>query len=72
MLPKDMPPWTSVYDHYRRLRDRGIWDQIMFDLNKKFRLSLGKNAHPSYAIIDAQSIKTQYSGKKRGYDGEKK
>ena len=72
MLPKDMPPWESVYDHFRRLRERGVLDQILIDLNKRHRIEVGRNPNPSYGLIDAQSIKTQYRGSERGYDGGKK
>lgn len=72
MLPKDMPPWQTVYNHFYRLRDRGVWDQVLIDLNKKYRLQVSRNPNPSYAIIDSQSVKTQHRGNKRGYDGGKK
>ncbi len=72
MLPKDMPPWQTVYNHFYRLRQRGIWDQLLVDLNKISRLSAGRNANPSYGLIDAQSVKTQYQGQERGFDGGKK
>ena len=72
MLPKCFPPWPTVHDHFRRLRNRGIWDQILIELNRKYRKNIGRNPNPSYVIIDAQSIKTQYSGEKRGFDGGKK
>jgi len=51
---------------------RGVWDQILIDLTKKYRFNLGRNPYPSYALIDTQSVKTQYRGKARGYDGGKK
>ncbi len=28
MLPHDFPPWQSVYDHYRRWNQRGIWQVV--------------------------------------------
>lgn len=72
MLPKDLPPWQTVYDHYRRLRQRGIWEKILTNLNKKYRFDVGRQPLPSYALIDAQSVKTQYHGDERGFDGGKK
>ena len=71
-MPKDMPPWQTVYDHYRRLSARGVWEQVLNDLNTTVRVLHGKKEFPSYAIVDSQSVKTQYSGKNRGYDGGKK
>ena len=72
MLPKDMPPWQTVYNHFYRLRQRGVWDQLLIDLNKKYRLKEGRHFLPSYGLIDAQSVKTQYRGENRGFDGGKK
>ena len=27
MLPKEFPPWNTVYDHFRRFNQRGVWQQ---------------------------------------------
>jgi putative transposase len=32
----------------------------------------GRNANPSYALIDSQSVKTVYASDERGFDGGKK
>lgn len=72
MLPKDMPPWQTVYNHFYRLQQRGVWDQILVDLNKICRVQAYRNPNPSYALLDAQSVKTQYNGANRGFDGGKK
>lgn len=72
MLPNDFPPWQTVYNHFYRLQARGVWDQVLMDLNKKYRLQAGRHFLPSYGLIDAQSVKTQYGGEKRGFDGGKK
>lgn len=29
MLPKDFPPWDTVYDHYRRWIKRGVWPEAL-------------------------------------------
>ncbi len=70
MLPKDMPPWPTVYDHFYRLRQRGVWDQILADVTKMYRLQAGRSPNPTYELIDAQSFKTQYRGEKRGFAGD--
>ena len=37
-----------------------------------YRQKAGRTTHPSYGIIDAQSVKTQYASEERGIDGDKK
>lgn len=72
MLPKDFPPWDTVYNHFRRLNQRGVWQQALDALTQQSRRRQGKFMHPSYAIIDSQSVKTQYASDARGIDGGKK
>lgn len=72
MLPKDFPPWKTVYGYFRRLSQLGIWEKVLEDLVKMKRLKTGRNEHPSMLIIDAQSVKTAGKGEQRGFDGGKK
>lgn len=71
-LPKDFPPWKTVYSFFKRARDKGIWEKMMNDLVKKSRIAMGRNPNPTYSIIDSQSVKTTYAAKERGIDGGKK
>jgi putative transposase len=70
-LPKEFPPWKTVYDYFWRWSYQGVWRFIHDSLVKKARQSTGKNETPSYLIIDTQSVKAS-SGESRGYDGFKK
>ena len=72
MIPHDFPPWPTVYDHYRRENKRGVWQEVLDSLNARNRLKQGKRPSPSYAIVDSQSVKSQYACKERGIDGGKK
>lgn len=72
MMPNDLPPWKTVYDHFSRWNKQGIWESLLDRLNKVRRQKVGRGIGPSYAIIDAQSVKTQYASEDRGIDGGKK
>jgi len=62
MLPHDFPPWPTVHDYYWKYRRDGIWDQIYESLHKRVRVQAGRQASPSAAIIDSQSVKTASKG----------
>jgi putative transposase len=62
MLPHDLPPWGTVHYYYRRLRLDGTWLQINAVLRDQVRLAAGREAEPSAAIIDSQSVKTTEKG----------
>lgn len=72
MLPHDFPPWTAVYAHFRRWSQRGVWEAALQHINRQSRTEQGRDWGPTYGIIDSQSVKTQYAGEARGYDGGKK
>lgn len=72
MMPNDFPPWNTVYDHFRRWNRRGVWEQALDFLNREVRSKQGKKETPTYAIVDSQSVKTQYASQDRGIDGWKK
>jgi len=72
MMPNDLPPWQAVYDHFSRWSKRGVWELVLDQLNRKARSKVGRTESPSYGIIGAQSVKTQYASEERGIDGGKK
>ncbi len=73
MLPKDFPPWQSVYRYFRDWRKDGTWDHIHDALYRKLRDLEGRDESPSFAIIDSQSTKTGPDAREMvGYDAGKK
>jgi putative transposase len=72
MLPNDFPPWETVYNHFYRLCKRGVWEKMLDFLNEKSRKKQERSPEPSYAIVDSQSVKTQYASEDIGFDGGKK
>ncbi len=61
-LPADFPPWQSVHQQFRAWRDNGTWERIGKALREQGRKAKGRNADPSVAIIDSQSVKTALKG----------
>ena len=72
MMPNDLPPWSTVYDHYRKWNLNGTWEKVLKFLNGEARRKQGRSPSPTYAIVDSQSVKTQYNSEERGFDGGKK
>ena len=71
-LPHDFPPYTTVANFYYAAIRSGLWGRIRAALVERVRTDAGRNAGPSYAIIDSQSVKTTSAAEERGVDGGKK
>jgi putative transposase len=71
-LPREFGPWQTVYYYFRQWRERGIIEQLHEHLRDRLRQQAGREHSPSMLLIDAQSVKTQYHGPERGFDGGKK
>jgi len=75
-LPKDFPPRSTVNEYFKLWEWDAMLERIQFTLFVQVRELAGKEASPTAAIIDSQSVKSAERGgadvDPMGYDAGKK
>ena len=61
-LPTDLPPRSTVNDYFHRWDDDGTLARIHHALYVQCREQAGREASPTAAIIDSQSVKSAEKG----------
>ncbi len=70
---KDTPPWQTVYYHFRQLKLKGVWEQLLDSLVVAERKRQDRAETPSLLAIDSQSVKLmQFIEEETGIDGNKR
>src|ERR1043166_932744 len=42
MLPRDFPPWRTVYNYFEDCKQDGVWARILTALRQQARLAAGR------------------------------
>jgi putative transposase len=73
-LPSDFPPWQTVYGYFAAWRDDGTLTRLHDALRARVRTAAGRDAEPTAAVIDSQSVRAADTVPKaaRGWDSAKK
>ena len=58
MLPREYPPWQTVYYHFRKWRIDGRLRRAHERLRDAVRQKEGRERDPSAAVVDSQVVKT--------------
>src|SRR5205085_7595993 len=64
-IPKDLPPKSTVHNYFDLWTYDGTLDRIHHALYERCREQAGREASPSAAIIDSQSVKSAEKGGSR-------
>jgi putative transposase len=73
LLPKEYPPYSTVYYYFRKWRNDGSWKRIHDRLVQWVRVVENRHASPSAASLDSQTVPTSVMvNKSVGYDAGKK
>ena len=64
-IPKDLPPKSTIYDYFNLWTYDGTLDRIHRALYERCREQARRDASPTAAIIDSQSVKSAEKGGSR-------
>ena len=72
LLPGGFPPWQTVYHVFRRWTASHQWASLNDALRELVRKGDGREARPTAAVLDSQSVKSSGHGGPVGFDAAKR
>jgi putative transposase len=70
-IPHDLLPKSTVFDYFKAWQKDGTWQRVTDTLRRRVRQEAGREAEPSTAAIDSQTVATAHQGADSGVDGGK-
>lgn len=64
-VPKDLPPRGTLYDYFKRFEWDGTLERIHHELYLRCREQAGREASPTAAVIDSQTVRGGEKGGRR-------
>jgi transposase len=61
-IPRDLPPKSTIHDYFARWTDDRTWERMQHALYVKCREQTDREASPTAAVIDSQSVKSAEKG----------
>jgi len=71
-IPKDLPPWVTLYGYFRQFQKTRRWERLNRVIREQVRQRAQREATASLMILDSQTTKSAEGGEKRGFDGFKR
>ena len=71
-VPHDLAPWDAAYRGFRAWSADGTWRRVHHQLRERVRARDGRDAQPSAAVLDSQSVRSAEGGEALGYDAGKR
>jgi transposase len=65
LIPPARPgrrPCKTVYNIFRKFERDGVWEAIWAELHMALRERMGREASPSAAVLNSQSVKSAEKG----------
>jgi transposase len=71
-LPRDLPPYSTVYYWFKKWKEDGTWEKISKEVFIQSRTKQGKKELPTLLLLDSQAVDNTDTGRNKGFCHYKK